>query len=33
MKYLGKYLIAYVQDLHMENYNTMMRDILKDLSK
>lgn len=26
MKYLGKYLTAYVQDLYTENY-TMLRDI------
>lgn len=27
MKYLGKYLTAYVQDLYTENYNTMLTDI------
>ena len=27
MKYLGKYLTAYVQNLYTENYNTMLRDI------
>ena len=31
MKYLGINLIKYMQDLNVENYKTLMKDIKKDL--
>ena len=32
MKYGGLYLIKYVQDLHIENYEILLREIKEDLS-
>ena len=32
MKYGGIYLMKYVQDLHTENYETLLREIKEDLS-